>query len=370
MWRGNRQHGRPTAREGQKVSEPRLDRFKVLGAAVEFPEFTVRDLSAYTGVALDYVHKLISDRERECFEEVGPAASSGRGRPPMRWRVVPNRLDALRAALVELNTELSACAAPRAVESPAEVFAAEHTIMYEMEGARTVEEKTALLQMADHDLKQAESLRIDDARLRAVRLMIQLTGLGLARLQAAPEAGPRPLGFADAANLLFTLGQVAEDVSKEYAATVRKWLTGGPFADWTVRLRPAVERFVSLVRAGLDTRIQTVAEHVAAVLRGGVPRVEVRERSPTDVTVGHVAVTLLACNSAVVAVETILNLIRLWRRSGPLCVLDAAYNPKFRNAVAGLKAQYVPDADQVDLPALMVEAPALAALTEAEAVTV
>lgn len=375
--------------------EPRLERFRVLTAALDTPEFTVRDLATRAGVTTDYVHKLVSDRDSQYFEPTGQVPSGGRGRPATRYRVAAAQADQLRALLTGPNTDPTGLRAATADEPSDELLSAEHVLLYELPAARTPAERDSMLRMIDYDLKGAAgpvpfrstspvAARPDAAvaprpdaprpdaprplspRLQAARTMFELAQVGVALAGGSAVVRNRAVLLVELTQLLFKLGRLARDVDGKYAATVDAWLAEGPLAKWRVLLEPAVG-LVCLVRAGIDEGVRTVADHVAAALKSVAPRLTVHDHAAADPVEPAAGVTLLACSSAVEAAQyQILAAIDRWRQAaGGLFVLDAVNDLKFRKAVLRHRAQYVPAASQLEPPELLVEVPELAELAAA-----
>jgi hypothetical protein len=158
---------------------PGFDRLKILGAADLLQSFTVRDLSAQAVVSEQNVYKIMQ-RSADIFEPVGSIAQ-GRGRPVVRYRVRPNRVDELRRMLHENRLQMQRAIGVNAQEperenSPASLAlqAAEYELDVRFAEALDMAEKTAAL-----------------ARARDLLVAVRKTGDQIIKVQRHEEAEQR-----------------------------------------------------------------------------------------------------------------------------------------------------------------------------------
>jgi hypothetical protein len=376
------------------TSEPRLDKYKVLRAATELEEFTVRDLAGNTGVDAAYIHKLISDSAKGLkglVEELEPIPMP-RGRPPMRFRIVPE----LRAQVQKELDALLADLTPqrRTTEPPpTALLAAEHDLFDKIPAAKSPGERSALLKNTALILEGPAAQ--GGARWAAARVLLRLAELGSAVVYKS-----RGDWYVQVSRLGLELFQLYKDLDAEYQVTITKWLTEGPIGQF-LKSPPLPETMASLtvipsqsecaprtdVCRFLDNgRVQqvdlvqtdapkarSVAEQVARAVALAAPQLAVRRREasggPPEPT-GSARAVLVACDSESGQSNRsvwngVFEVVEQWVQIAcAVYVLDANYSPDFRQQVFLRKARYVPDATDLEANTLFQAIPALAAKDE------
>jgi hypothetical protein len=82
-----------------------LENYKVLGAMIALSEFTVNDLSQYSGVKPNTVRTTIN-REQIYLEEIGKQETGKRGGQHRRWRLKASQIGNLRLRIDKLFSHL------------------------------------------------------------------------------------------------------------------------------------------------------------------------------------------------------------------------------------------------------------------------
>jgi hypothetical protein len=116
-------------------------------------EFTVNDLSRYSGVKPNTVRTTIS-REQNYIEEIGKQQTGKRGGQHRRWRVKPSKIENVRSKLDGLFGQLkvSPGALPEpesAPEIPLGLLIAEDALLRQYPEAKTTKKKRELLELAE-----------------------------------------------------------------------------------------------------------------------------------------------------------------------------------------------------------------------------
>jgi hypothetical protein len=157
-----------------------IEKYKILGGMLALREFTVEELSLYTGAKRGTISTNIG-RYSMFLEEVGREKTGRRGGRIGRWRVKEAHVEALRAQVGSLF--LSVRSTPNAIaesesnpEIPNGLLVAEDILLRLYPAANTIEKKQELLQLAELNLDagrvECENLfagSTDDGDVEALR---------------------------------------------------------------------------------------------------------------------------------------------------------------------------------------------------------
>jgi hypothetical protein len=129
------------------------ERYKVLGAMLALGDFTVPELTQYSGVSPQTVRTVVS-RERRNLKPLGIEAATGRGGRFKRFQVQPAQAEGIRQELNELYRALprESPVPGQQTESqpvPLAILAAEDVLIRRFPQAGALEERKRLLNLAE-----------------------------------------------------------------------------------------------------------------------------------------------------------------------------------------------------------------------------
>lgn len=134
------------------MSGPRLDRYRVLGAAYAMSKFTVADLAAYSEVSKANVRKILS-RDAKFFRNAGDIPQE-RGRPTQVYELCPEHtveLDSFLGRFRDYLREISPSSeeAPNSNQMELDLLAVERIVLNEFPAAKDPGVRRKLLRVAE-----------------------------------------------------------------------------------------------------------------------------------------------------------------------------------------------------------------------------
>ena len=194
-----------------------MKRIRILAAAAALREFTIAELSAYSGANVNTVRSIVN-REKERFEEVGEREDQAMGRPAKRYRV--RNVEDIRTELEQLEAEVDDVEVA-AIEGEAEseedrlaaVVVAEDALLRSLRSDH-LEERQVLAETAQRSALQGLG-DLETAAMVEESLIRRAKGIGGVARLAASDAGGGSLDEADFRAAATALGALAETAPGE-----------------------------------------------------------------------------------------------------------------------------------------------------------
>jgi hypothetical protein len=132
---------------GKSVAEVTgIETIKTLVASLAMPDFTVDELARQADVSRRTVDTILR-RYKQAFEKMSAPRHTGRGRPPVRWRLRPEHLDAVVAAVKSHQSALSKAGQAIGSSTPSSDRAEASMIMAAVAISRTSDDAEELAQL-------------------------------------------------------------------------------------------------------------------------------------------------------------------------------------------------------------------------------